>query len=72
MLNTIWLCLSAFLIFLIFIRTPQNNGLASFATKTSFLGSPSSAERLLNNVTALGIVIYLVIAIQLNFSYLIN
>jgi protein translocase SecG subunit len=72
MLNTIWLCLSAFLIFLIFIRTPQNNGLASFATKTSFLGSPSSAERLLNNVTALAIVIYLFIAIQLNFSYLIN
>ena len=72
MFNLIWLCLSIFLIFIIFIRTPQNNGLASFATKTNILGSPSSAERFLNNLTALGIVVYLFIAIQFNFTNLTN
>ena len=70
MFNIIWLCLSGFLIFIVFIRTPQNNGLASFATKTNILGSPSSAERFLNNLTAVGIFIYLFLAIQFNFSNL--
>jgi protein translocase SecG subunit len=72
MFQIIWLGLSVFLIFIIFIRTPQNNGLASFATKTNILGSPSSAERFLNNLTALGIAIYLILAIQFNFTNLTN
>ena len=72
MFQIIWLGLSVFLIFIIFIRTPQNNGLASFATKTNILGSPSSAERFLNNLTALGIAIYLILAIQFNFTNLAN
>jgi protein translocase SecG subunit len=70
MLNLLWLLLSIFLIFIIFLRAPQNSGLASFATKSNLLGSPSSAERFLNNLTAISIVLYLLIAIQLNFNTL--
>ena len=68
MLNVIWILLSIFLILIIFFRAPQNGGLASFATKTNLLGSPSSAERTLNNLTILAITLYLVIAIKLNFN----
>lgn len=67
MLNLIWLLLSGFLIFIIFLRAPQNGGLASFATKSNLLGSPSSAEKFLNNLTGISIVGYLALAIQLNF-----
>jgi len=70
MANLIWLSLSVFLIFIIFLRSPQNGGLASFATKSNLLGSPSSAERFLNNLTAILIVLYLIIAIQFNFNNL--
>jgi hypothetical protein len=41
-------------------------GLASFATKSDLLGSPSSAQRSLNILTAFGILIYFGIAIQMN------
>ena len=58
---------SLFLIIIIFLRMPQENvGLASFATKSDLLGSPSSAQRSLNILTAIGILIYFGIAIQLN------
>ena len=58
---------SLFLIVIIFLRIPQENvGLASFATKSNLLGSPSSAQRFLNILTVVGIFIYLGIAIQLN------
>ena len=58
---------SLFLIIIIFLRIPQENvGLASFATKTDILGSPSSAQRSLNILTGVGILVYLAIAIQLN------
>lgn len=70
MLKLFWLVLSGFLIFVIFLRTPQNNGLASFATKSSVLGSPSSAERFLNNLTILLIITYLILAIIQNFNNL--
>ena len=68
MLTVIWILLSIFLIVIIFLRAPQNSGLASFATKSNILGSPSSAERTLNNLTVLAITLYLVIAIKLNFN----
>jgi len=68
MLNIIWILLSIFLILIIFFRAPQNGGLASFATKTNLLGSPSSAERTLNNLTIIAIIFYLLIAIKLNFG----
>ena len=70
MLNLVWLLLSGFLIFVIFLRTPQNNGLASFATKSNLLGSPSSAERFLNNLTISLIILYVLLAILLNFNNL--
>jgi protein translocase SecG subunit len=70
MLNLIWIVLSIFLITIIFLRAPQNSGLASFATKSNILGSPSSAERTLNNTTVIAITLYLLIAIQLNFNQL--
>ena len=70
MLNLLWIGLSIFLIVIIFLRAPQNSGLASFATKSNLLGSPSSAERSLNNLTLISIALYLLIAIELNFNNL--
>jgi preprotein translocase subunit SecG len=68
MLKLIGFFVSIFLIIIIFLRIPQENvGLASFATKTDLLGSPSSAQRSLNIFTGLGILIYFAIAVQLNF-----
>ena len=67
MLKILGICISLFLITIIFLRIPQENvGLASFATKSNLLGSPSSAQRFLNILTVIGIFIYLGIAIQLN------
>ena len=67
MLKTIAIFTSLFLILIIFLRIPQENaGLASFATKSDLLGSPSSAQRFLNILTIIGIIIYFGIAIQLN------
>ena len=61
--------ISIFLIVIIFLRVPKESvGLGSFATKSDLLGSPSSAERSLNIFTALGILIYVALAIQKNFS----
>jgi len=69
MLKLFGLILSILLIGIIFLRIPQENvGLASFATKSDLLGSPSSAQRSLNILTAFGILVYFGIAIQLNLS----
>ena len=64
--------ISILLIGIIFLRVPQESvGLSSFATKSDILGSsPSSAERTLNILTAIGILTYFIIAIQLNLSSL--
>ena len=68
MLKLIGAFISIFLIVIIFLRIPQENvGLASFARKSNLLGSPSSAKRFLNILTAVGILLYFGIAIQLNF-----
>lgn len=67
MLKAFGFIVSFFLIVIIFLRIPQENvGLASFATKSDLLGSPSSAQRSLNILTAFGILIYFGIAVQLN------
>ena len=67
MLKLIVVITNIFLIVIIFLRMPQESaGLASFATKSNLLGSPSSAQRFLNILTGLGILVYLVIAIQFN------
>lgn len=69
MLKVFALVISFLLILIIFLRIPQENvGLASFATKTDILGSPSSAQRSLNILTGIGILIYFIIAILLNLS----
>ena len=63
--------ISLFLIVIIFLRISQENvGLASFASKSNILGSPSSAQRFLNILTAVGIILYFGIAIQLNLMNL--
>ena len=60
---------SILLIGVIFLYVPQESvGLSSFATKSNLLGSPSSARRLLNILTAIGILIYFGIAVKLNLS----
>ena len=67
MLKQIGFIISIFLIVIIFLRMPQENvGLSSFATKSDILGSPSSAQRSLNVLTAIAILIYFGIAIKLN------
>ena len=61
--------ISIFLIFIIFLRIPEENvGLTSFANKSNILGSPRSARRFLNSLTAVGIIIFFGIALQLNLS----
>nr|QXV92815.1 preprotein-translocase subunit g [Nitzschia anatoliensis] len=69
MLKFIGVFISLFLLVIIFLRIPQENvGLASFTTKSNLLGSPQSAQRFLNILTGVGIVIYLAVAIQLNLK----
>ena len=69
MLKLLGFMISIFLIAIIFLRIPQENaGLASFATKSDLLGSPSSAQRFLNILTGFGILIYFGLAIQLNLA----
>jgi protein translocase SecG subunit len=68
MLKFIWLIINVLLILLILIRIPNNAGLTSFATKSNFLGSPTSAEKFLNNFTWFLIICYFLLAIKLNFS----
>ena len=69
MVKLVGVIVSIFLIGIIFLRVPKESvGLASFATKSDLLGSPSSAERFLNILTAFGILIYFGIAIQLNLA----
>jgi len=67
MLKIFGVIVSFFLIGIIFLRISQENtGLASFATKSDLLGSPSSAQRFLNILTVIGILLYISIAIKLN------
>ena len=67
MLKILSFIVNIFLIAIIFVKIPKENmGLASFATKSNLLGSPASAQRFLNIGTAVGILIYFIIALQLN------
>jgi preprotein translocase subunit SecG len=69
MLKFFLLALSIFLITIIVLRIPQENvGLASFATKSNLLGSPSSAQKSLNILTAFGILLYFILAIVANLT----
>jgi len=67
MLKLFVFLINIFLIVIIFLRIPQESvGLTSFATKSDLLGSPSSAQRSLNILTAFGILIYFGLAVQQN------
>ncbi len=67
MLKQLSFLLRLFLIAIIFLRVPQDNvGLSSFATKSDLLGSPNTAQRSLNILTAFGIVVYFGLAFLLN------
>jgi len=69
MLKLLGFIISIFLILIIFLRIPQENaGLASFATKSDLLGSPSSAQRSLNILTGCGILVYFILAIYFNLQ----
>lgn len=68
MLKIIWVILSFVLIGIIFLRTPQNQGLVSFSTKSNLLGSPSSAEQFLNNLTVILILSYFLFAFFQNIN----
>ena len=69
MLKQLWLILSLFLILIIFLRMPQETiGLSSFANKSDVLGSPSSAQRALNSITAVGVFVYVLLAFAFNFN----
>lgn len=60
---------SIFLITIIFLRLPQESvGLSSFATKSNLLGSPSSAQKFLNILTAFAILFYFILAIKGNLE----
>ena len=70
MLKLIGFIISIVLVILIFLRIPQESvGLSSFAMKSNLLGSPSSAERFLNLLTGIGILIYFGIALKLNLIF---
>jgi preprotein translocase subunit SecG len=69
MLKILAFIVNVSLIAIIFLKIPKENmGLASFATKSNILGSPASAQRFLNIGTAVGILIYFLIALQLNLA----
>ena len=69
MLKQFWFIISLFLIGIIFLRMPQENiGLSSFANKSDLLGSPSSAQKILNYITAIGVFVYILIAIIFNLD----
>jgi protein translocase SecG subunit len=68
MLKFVWLLISLVLIILILTRTPKNSGLESFATKSNLLGSPNSAEKILNQFTWFLIATYFTLGIAFNFS----
>jgi len=69
MMNLSIFLLSISLIGIIFLRVPKESlGLSSLAKGSNVLGSPSSSERLLNILITIGILIYVLVAIQLNFA----
>ena len=65
MLRGILFSLSIFLIFLIVNRPPKTIGIKTISSKTKLLGSPSSAEQILNNLTFVLIGLYCLIVLYL-------
>ena len=67
MLRGILFSLSIFLIFLIVNRPPKTIGIKTISSKTKLLGSPSSAEQILNNLTFILIGLYCLIVLYLYY-----
>ena len=66
MVLQIWLIISLILILLILAQMPKDNiGLTSFSNK---LGSPTEAEKKIKILTAIGILLYIIIAIGLDVN----
>ena len=69
MLTILGIFTSLFVIVLILVRTPQDSvGLSSFANSSDLLGSPGSAQRILDIITVSCIILYFLIAFQLNIQ----
>jgi protein translocase SecG subunit len=69
MLKQVWFVISIFLIFIIFLRMPQETiGLSSFANKSDILGSPTSAQKSLNYITVITVLIYFLLAFYFNLN----
>ena len=67
MLKLFGFILNIFLIFIVFVRVPEDSvGLSSFDSKGNLLGSPRSARLFLDFLIAIGSLVYLVIAFKLN------
>jgi len=66
MFKLVWFVCSILIIFLIIIRTPKNDTLLSFGTKTDLFESPNSSEKFLNQLTVSLIIIYFILAIKFN------
>ena len=68
MLTILGTVVSLFLIVIILIRIPRESiGLSSFANSSDLLGSPTSAQRSLDTLTVLAILLYCFVAFQINF-----
>jgi preprotein translocase subunit SecG len=69
MLRIVGIFINLFLITLILGRIPpQDVGLSSFANKSNLLGSPGSAQRFLDVFTVTLIILYFLIAFNLNIQ----
>ena len=66
MLKSFAVIISLFLIIVILLQIPKEN--IGIATKNNVLGSSNSAQRLLQIITSLGILIYIAVAIKLNLT----
>ena len=58
-----------YLIFIIFARMPQDTGLSTFTRPTQFLGSPRTAQRILDLTLSISSISHLVMAFKLNHGF---
>ena len=68
MLKQLWFYLSIFLSFFLMTSPPKRLGLKSITNTTNLLGSPSSSDKILNNVAIILIVIYCLLTL-INYFY---
>ena len=66
MLKIVWLSLSILMVLLVLLKVPNNTGLESIANKASFLGSPSSTEKLITTSTWVLLFVYISLSIKFN------